>query len=178
MMKKENKIFFFLRLSALPFFVVFAERKIRSNEKSEHCISHAPLYILNFQGFLERRFFDLSDGRVCETPCNVVEIIWTQQSALLFHSAPSKQHFFCFVFLRRRRFLAGAPPSVCVRCNFSLIYAIALHAWVSLSFLPLSSFAKCTRCASVSARLLPLSSTAVFTLQMHECKSCTLKERI
>lgn len=70
---KQN--LFLLRLFALPFFVVFAERRIRSNEKSEHCISHAPLYIFIFQGFLKRKFLDLSDGRVCETPCNVVEII-------------------------------------------------------------------------------------------------------
>lgn len=160
-------------------FVVFAERKIRSNENGEHCISHAPLYIFNFQGFLKRKFLDLSGGRVCETPCTVVAIIWTQKSALLFRSAPSKQHFFCFVFLRRRRFLAGAPR----RCEWRAIFPSFMQSHYMLEFR--FPFCLCLRSRNalgvrVSRRVFSRSRPfcQLFTLQMHECKSCTLKERI
>lgn len=97
MMKKENKNLFLPPSLRSTVFLLFSPnaRFVLMKKANTAFRMH---YIFNFQGFLKRKFLDLSDGRVCETPCNVVEIIWTQQSALLFHSAPSKQHFFLFCF--------------------------------------------------------------------------------
>lgn len=91
---------------------------------------HRSTYLIFKDSSTESSSTSPTYGRVCETPCNVVEIIWTQQSALLFHSAPSKQHFFVLFSSDAVDFW----PARLRRCEWRAIFPSFMQSHYMLKF--------------------------------------------